>query len=231
MPRKKPIRSRTGGKKTEPLKPDAVQKKHAARIARLLAKAYPDAACELDFCNAYELLVATILAAQCTDARVNTVTPALFERYPNPTALAEATPEELEPIVKSTGFFRQKARSLSNCMGEIVERFGGEVPGSMEDLTSLPGVGRKTANVLLGSCFDTPAIVVDTHMKRLCNRLGLSQESNPEKIESELIALLPPKQRTGFSLCIPLHGRRVCKARKPLCSECVLCEDCPARES
>ncbi len=224
MPRKKPTQSR----KPAQSEPSATEKKHAARIARLLAKAYPDAACELDFRNAYELLVATILAAQCTDARVNTVTPALFETYPNPAAMAEASPEELEPIVKSTGFFRQKARSLSNCMGEIVERFAGEVPSSMEDLVSLPGVGRKTANVLLGSCFDTPAIVVDTHMKRLCNRLGLSQESNPEKIETELAALLPPKQRTGFSLCIPLHGRRVCKARKPLCSECVLCEDCPA---
>ena len=202
-------------------------KKRALRIVKALAKEYPDAQCALDFKNPYELLTATILSAQCTDARVNTVTPGLFEAYPSPREMAEAKPEELEEKIRSTGFFRQKAKSLLGCCGEIVEKFGGEVPDTMEDLTTLAGVGRKTANVVLGNCFGQPALTVDTHFKRLTARLELTSQSDPEKIEYELAELIPAGEQTAFSHRIILHGRAVCNARKPNCAECVLRKDCP----
>lgn len=202
-------------------------KKRAQRIVKALAKAYPDARCALHFKNAYELLIATILSAQCTDARVNMVTPALFNQFPDAASMAEAEPAQLETLVQSTGFFRQKAKSILACSQDIVERFAGQVPKIMDELTQLPGVGRKTANVILGNCFDVPAIMVDTHCKRLSNRLELTQQSDPDKIEYELMALIPEKDRTLFSHRIILHGRQVCHARKPNCEECVLRPDCP----
>lgn len=202
-------------------------KQRAARIVKALAKAYPDAHCALHFNNAFELLAATILSAQCTDARVNMVTPELFKQFPDAPAMARAEPAQLEKLVQSTGFFRQKAKSILACAQEIAERFGGQVPNTMEELTQLPGVGRKTANVILGNCFNIPAIMVDTHCKRLANRLELSQQSDPDKIETELMALIPDKDSTMFSHRIIQHGRQVCHARKPNCADCVLQPDCP----
>ena len=201
---------------------DTGLRRRAGRVFSLLKREYPDARCMLDHRNAYELLMATILAAQCTDARVNEVTPTLFERYPTPAALAKVKPETLEQLIRPTGFFRQKARSLASCAKEIVERFDGAIPCTMEELTSLRGVGRKTANVVLGECFATPGIVVDTHLKRVTNRMGLTKTSDPDRIESELDELTERKDRTRFSHVITFHGRAVCAARKPRCTECVI---------
>jgi len=192
----------------------------------LLKREYPDARCMLDHRDAYELLTATILAAQCTDARVNEVTPVLFKRYPTSKALAKVKPETLEELIRPTGFFRQKTRSLLSCAKDIVEKFAGEVPGTMEELTSLRGVGRKTANVVLGECFGAPGIVVDTHLKRVTNRIGLTAQSDADKIEFELNDLIARKDRTLFSHVITFHGRAVCAARKPRCGECVIRELC-----
>lgn len=200
-----------------------------ARLAHArLAQEYPDALCELDHRNAYELLAATILSAQTTDARVNLVTPALFERYPTPADLAAADPEELEEIVRSTGFYRSKARSLLGMADALVERFGGEVPGRMADLVSLPGVGRKTANVVRSVALGLPGLPVDTHVLRLSNRLGLTAETDPVKVELELNPMVPAAERGEFSLRLILHGRRVCLARTPRCEQCVLSDFCPA---
>lgn len=201
---------------------DASLRRRARRIFSVLKQEYPDARCMLDYRNAYELLMATILAAQCTDARVNEVTSTLFAKYPDPTALAKANLETLERLIRPTGFFRQKAKSLLNCAKDIVERFQGKVPGTMAELTSLGGVGRKTANVVLGECFETPGIVVDTHLKRVTNRIGLTGQSDPDKIEFELDELIARKDRTAFSHVITFHGRGVCVARKPRCTECVI---------
>jgi endonuclease-3 len=192
---------------------------------------YPGSAaelCALRHSNAYELLVATILSAQCTDDRVNSVTPQLFEAYPTPDDLAMAEPERLEALIRPTGFFRAKAASLIGMARGLVERFGGEVPTDVEDLVSLPGVGRKTANVLRSVAFDLPGLPVDTHVGRLSRRLGLTTAEDPVKVEHELNALIPAARRGAFSLRMILHGRAVCRARKPACAACALADLCPS---
>lgn len=199
-----------------------------------LAAEYPDAVCELDHRNAFELLAATILSAQSTDVRVNMVTPSLFARYPTPADLAVADPAELEEIIHSTGFFRAKARSLIGMATALVDRFGGEVPGPMRDLVSLPGVGRKTANVVRSEALGLPGLPVDTHVLRLSRRLGLTEElddaaaKDAVKVEMLLNPMVPMDQRGSFSLRLILHGRRVCFARRPRCDECVLADFCPS---
>jgi endonuclease III len=198
-----------------------------ARIAAALARLYSEARISLDFTTAWECLVATILSAQCTDKRVNQVTPRLFDEIPDARAMDAASVSRIERLILDTGFFRQKTRSLKGAARAILERFGGEVPSRMEDLVTLPGVGRKTANVLLGHVFGQPGLVVDTHVRRLAQRLGLTGESDPEKIERDLQALLEPAEWTPFSMRLILHGRTVCHARKPRCEVCVLAADCP----
>ncbi len=198
------------------------------KLQALLAKAYPEARCELAHRNAYELLVATILSAQCTDARVNQVTPAFFARFPNPQALAHASQEEVEELIKSTGFYRNKAKALLGMAKALVERHGGEVPRDMEAMVQLPGVGRKTANVVLGTAYGlATGIVVDTHVARVAQRLGLTTATDPERIEQELMAFFPKDQWIAVGHRLVLHGRYVCQARKPACSSCVLAEICP----
>ncbi|KDA53648.1 endonuclease III [Thermoanaerobaculum aquaticum] len=200
----------------------------AKKLQALLAEAYPEARCELDHRNAYELLVATILSAQCTDARVNQVTPAFFARFPDAHALAQAGQEEVEELIKSTGFYRNKAKALLGMAKALVERHGGEVPRDMEAMVKLPGVGRKTANVVLGTAYGlATGIVVDTHVARVSQRLGLTTAQDPEKIEQDLMALFPKNQWVALSHRLILHGRYVCKARKPACSSCRLAEICP----
>jgi len=202
---------------------------HAATVLARLLERYPDAHCALDFRNPYELLCATILSAQCTDKRVNLVTPVLFARYPEAAALAAAKPEELEEIIRSTGFFRSKAKSLVGMAQALVERHGGKVPDDMAALLVLPGVGRKTANVVLGDAFDRrEGIVVDTHVTRVGNRLGLTKESDAVKIEQALMPLFPREQWTKISHLLIEHGRQVCDARKPRCGECILADVCPS---
>jgi endonuclease-3 len=190
----------------------------------------PEAKVELSHRSPWELLVATILSAQCTDERVNQVTPALFKRYKTPSDLAHAKLPELEAIIRSTGFFKSKARNLVACGQAVATRFNARVPDRMEDLVTLPGVGRKTANVLLGQAFGHPAIVVDTHVKRVANRLDLTSSDDPVQIEHDLQELLPSSQWTGVSQRLLLHGRYVCVARKPLCGRCPIYEDCDAEE-
>jgi len=187
----------------------------------------PEAVVELQHRTPFELLVATILSAQCTDARVNGVTPTLFTRYPGPQELAEAKPLELETIIRPTGFYRSKANSLIRCSQALITQFQGKVPETMEELTTLPGIGRKTANVMLGTCFHKPAIIVDTHVKRVANRLQFTASTDPTTIEYDLQALLPQKDWIGGSQRILLHGRYVCVARKPKCESCVIYDDCP----
>lgn len=198
------------------------------KLQVLLAEAYPEARCELNHRNAYELLVATILSAQCTDARVNQVTPAFFARFPNAQALAQASQEEVEALIRSTGFYRNKAKALLGMAKALVERHGGEVPRDMEAMVQLPGVGRKTANVVLGTAYGlATGIVVDTHVARVAQRLGLTTEDDPERIEQDLMALFPKDQWVALGHRLVLHGRYVCTARKPACSSCVLAEMCP----
>jgi endonuclease-3 len=203
-------------------------KGRAKEVHRRLAEEYPEALCELDHETPYQLLAATILSAQCTDARVNMVTPALFRRYPTPHDLAGADLGELEEIVRSTGFYASKARNLVGMAQRLVEVYEGEVPGAMEDLTSLPGVGRKTANVVRSVALDLPGLPVDTHVLRLSNLLGLTEQTDPVKVEHELSPMVPAQERGEFSLRLILHGRRVCIARRPQCSECVLADICPS---
>jgi endonuclease-3 len=213
--------------KTKPRTPKGRARETAAR----LAADYPGTAkelCALQHNNPFELLAATILSAQTTDERVNMVTPAVFAKYPTPADLAGADPGELEEIVKSTGFFRSKTKSLIGMAAGLEERFGGEVPTAIEDLVTLPGVGRKTANVIRSVDFDLPGLPVDTHVGRLSRRLGLTQETDPVKAEFALDALLPPAEWGSFSLRLILHGRRVCYARKPDCPNCVLNDFCPS---
>ena len=205
----------------------ADERKRAARILATLSRAYPEAGVHLKFGNPFELLAATILAAQCTDERVNQVTPALFRKFPDAARLAKARQEQLEEMVRSTGFFRNKAKSLLGMSRALTERFEGQVPQTIEELVSIPGVGRKTANVLLGACFGRPAIVVDTHLKRVTARLGLAFDEDPDKIELELQELVPERDRTRFSWVIGEHGRRMCAARKPRCPECPVRDLCP----
>ncbi|HET9625420.1 MAG TPA: endonuclease III [Kofleriaceae bacterium] len=201
----------------------------AAAIAAALAKLWPDAVVELDHKNAYQLLAATILAAQSTDKLINTVTPALFAKYPTPTALAKADPGELEPMIFSTGFYRNKAKSLIGMARAVVERHGGKVPETMAELVELPGVARKTANVVLGSALGkNEGVVVDTHVSRLAPRLGLTTESDPVKIEQDLMKLVPRDQWSIFAHRLIWHGRRVCHAKKPDCEHCTLAPLCPS---
>ncbi len=190
--------------------------------------AYPEALCELDHSNAFELLGATILSAQCTDARVNMVTPALYARYPDPQTLAGADPAELEDIIRSTGFYQTKAKNLIAMAHALLDRFGGEVPTDLDDLVTLPGVGRKTGNVVRVVVFGLPGLPVDTHVGRVSRRLGLTQHDDPVKVEHELGSFLPPIEWGPFSLRTILHGRRVCDAKKPQCGECVLEDLCPS---
>lgn len=198
-------------------------------ILRLLHAEYPDAHCELNFTNPLELLVATILSAQCTDERVNQVTPALFARYPDARALAEADTAELEEIIRSTGFYRNKAKNIQSAARRLVEVYDGQVPADMDQLLTLGGVARKTANVVLGNAFGiAEGVVVDTHVKRLATRLGLTEESAPEKIERDLMALAPRAEWILLSHLLVFHGRRVCFARKPNCPGCVINHLCPS---
>jgi endonuclease-3 len=202
--------------------------KSPAETRRIMAKLwtqYPNADTELQYSTPYELLVATILSAQCTDERVNQVTPALFKRYPNARSLARATTDELEPQIQSTGFFRAKSRSLLGMASEIVERHGGEVPKTMAELVELPGVGRKTANVVLGHALGVPGLPVDRHVLRVSNRIGIARSDDPEVVEQQLCAAMPPAEWTRTSDTLILHGRRICKPR-PLCERCVVRSDC-----
>ncbi len=189
---------------------------------------YPDAHCELDFTTPLELLVATILSAQCTDRRVNQVTPVLFARYRSAADYAEADPEELEGIIRSTGFYRSKARNIIGLGRKLCDEHGGEVPRRLEDLVKLPGVGRKTANVVLGNAFGIPGLTVDTHFGRLVRRFGMTRETDPVKVEHEIAALFPPKEWTMLSHRLIWHGRRVCHARRPACGACDVRHLCPS---
>ena len=210
--------------------PPADLRKRAQSVARTLQAALPEAKVELSHKSPWELLVATILSAQCTDQRVNQVTPVLFKRYKTPSELARARLPELEQIIRSTGFFKTKAKNLVACAHAITTQFGERVPDRMEDLVTLPGVGRKTANVLLGQAFGQPAIVVDTHVKRVSNRLRLTASDDPDQIEQDLQHLLPASQWTGVSQRLLLHGRYICVARNPLCGRCPIYDDCDAKE-
>jgi endonuclease-3 len=202
--------------------------RRARRINRELAALYPDAHCELDFTTPLELLVATILSAQCTDRRVNMVTPVLFARYHNAADYASAEREDVEKIIQSTGFFRAKTTSIIGLGQALCDRFGGEVPSTLRDLVTLPGVGRKTANVVLGNAFGVPGITVDTHFARLSRRFGWTTQTDPVKIESEVGALIPRAEWTMLSHRLIWHGRRVCHARRPACGVCTLARLCPS---
>ncbi len=204
------------------------EKRHAAKVLRRLSKAYPDATCALNYESPLQLLVATILSAQCTDKRVNLVTADLFRKYPSATELARVTLTKLEKAIQSTGFFRNKAKNIKACCQQLVDDYDGAVPEDLARLVTLPGVGRKTANVVMGTAFHVPTgVVVDTHVGRNSQRLGLSSESNPEKIERDLMRLLPKREWIDFSHRMILHGRQVCKARKPACESCSLSDICP----
>ena len=202
----------------------------AEAIARRLARAYPRATCSLDFETPFQLLIATILSAQCTDRRVNQVTGDLFSRWPTAAALAAAPPRALESVIRSTGFFRAKAKSILGCCRGLVERHGGDVPRTLDDLVRLPGVGRKTANVVLGSAFgEASGVVVDTHVGRLSRRLGLTRHTDAVRAERDLVALLPRRHWIAFSHRLIEHGRTVCSARAPRCDTCVLAVLCPRK--
>ena len=209
------------------IEPAAEKKSRARRIVRKLFATHPDAKCALDFTTPFELLCATVLSAQCTDERVNKVTPDLFRKYPDACELAGARPADVEKIIRSTGFYQAKSRSLLGLSAALCDAHGGQVPRKMEDLVELPGVGRKTANVVLGNAYDTPGLVVDTHVSRVSQRLELTAQTDPVKIEAELMTLVPKKDWTRFSHAMIFHGRRICVARKPKCEECPLFDDCP----
>ena len=216
----------TASRRTKRLAP---ARERAPEIYDKLAAEYPDAKCALDHRNPYELLVATILSAQCTDKRVNMVTPALFAKYPDASALSVAKPEELEEMIRSTGFFRNKTKSLLGMSAKVAEAHAGDIPDSMDALVKLPGVGRKTANVVLGNAFDrNEGVVVDTHVTRLSQRLALSRETDPVKIEQDLMSLYPRERWTMLSHLLISHGRAVCDARKPRCEACVVSHLCPS---
>jgi len=204
------------------------KKVRAKLIYRQLSKNYPNVRCELDYKNAFQLLVATVLSAQCTDKRVNQTTPALFKKYPNPQKMAKADLRDIQKLVKSTGFFRAKAKNIKGLSNKIMEDFDGKVPSNLEDLITLPGVGRKTANVVLGHAFGIPGITVDTHFGRLSRRFGWSKQSNPVKVEFEVGELIPEKEWTNLSQRMIWHGRRVCHSRKPACGACALAKLCPS---
>jgi len=213
-----------------PSKPDDSSSQPSARpidFAKRLQKLYPDARCALNHETPWQLLIATILSAQCTDVRVNLVTPALFKRYPGAKAMAEADRAELEKLIQSTGFYRNKAANILACCKTLVDKHHGEVPRTLEELTPLGGVGRKTANVVLGNAYGIPGLPVDTHVGRLSRRMGLTTQTDPVKVEKELMEELPPKEWTLFSLRMIDHGRAVCFARKPQCASCDLADICP----
>ena len=202
--------------------------RRARKIHRILTEFYPDARCELNFANPFELLVATVLSAQTTDVRVNQVTEELFARFPTPEALAKATITEVEEIIRSTGFFRAKARNIVALAGKLVDTYNGEVPATREELVTLPGTGRKTAHVVLGNAFDTPGLTVDTHVGRLSRRLGWTQHQDPLNIEHDVVRLFPRKELTMLSHRLIFHGRRICKARSPRCEACPITSLCPS---
>jgi endonuclease-3 len=211
-----------------PIESKTRRRERALEIHRRLTDAFPEALCALHHRNAFELLAATILSAQCTDERVNQVTPALFREFPDARSLARGPLERVEELVKTTGFFRAKARNLVAMAQALVERHGGEVPGRLEDLVQLAGVGRKTANVVLGNCFGVPGLTVDTHMQRVNQRLGLVSSDDAAKIERELMEIIPEAEWTNWSHRIILHGRATCEARNPNCAECLVGDLCPA---
>ena len=203
------------------------KKKHASKIVKALGKSYPDAKCALHYENAYQLLVATILAAQCTDERVNKVTPEFFKQYPKPSELTKATQEEVEALVKSTGFYRAKATNLRGMAAAVVADHDGEIPETLEELVKLPGVGRKTASVVLGNVHGIASgVVVDTHVKRISQLMGLTESKNPDRIERDLIQLLPKEEWINFSHRMIDHGRAICIARRPKCVECPILKHC-----
>ena len=207
---------------------DAAGKKLTAEIYRRLFEVYGQCRCSLHYSTPHELLVATVLSAQCMDKRVNLVTPELFRRYPDVAAFAAARQEEVENIIRPVGFFRHKAESIIKASRGIMERFGGEVPSNMDDLVTLSGIGRKTANVILGDAFEVPGFPVDTHVNRVLNRIGIAGSALPEKIERRINAWLPPEQWANFSHMLILHGRETCMARKPACGRCPLVDVCVA---
>jgi len=225
-PRAKPTAKRTKRKTTTRLR-GMDDTKRARAMIEVLTGEYPEAHCQLNFSSAFELLIATILAAQCTDAMVNRVTETLFKTYPTPRSFLDAPAEEIEKAVFKTGFYRNKTKSIKKCCQTLVDEFGGEVPSTMEELLTLGGVGRKTANCVLGNVFQIPGIVVDTHVKRLSNRMGFSTQSNPDKIETDLNEIVPKDEWTHFSHLMADHGRSFCDARKPLCDECPVEHLCP----
>jgi len=204
------------------------KKVRAKAIYRQLTKNYPNVRCELDYNSAFQLLVATVLSAQCTDKRVNQTTPALFKKYPNPKKMAKADLKDIQRLVKSTGFFRAKAKNIKGLSNKIMEEFDGDVPSNLDDLITLPGVGRKTANVVLGYAFGIPGITVDTHFGRLSRRFGWSKQNNPVKVEFEVGDLIAEKEWTNLSQRMIWHGRRVCHSRKPACGACPLAKLCPS---
>ena len=210
--------------------PSSDHRKRLRAIAETLERTMQHPKMELDHRSPWELLVATILSAQCTDQRVNQVTPSLFQRYRTATEMAEADLPELEELIRSTGFFKNKAKHLVACGKAVTERFGTQVPRTMEELITLPGVGRKTANVILGNAFGQPSVVVDTHVKRVAKRLGLTKSDNPDLVEQDLQQLMPKSQWTAFSQRLLLHGRYVCLARKPQCRTCQVYRYCPWKE-
>ena len=224
--KKKPAKRPARGKRRAPAKPTP---QYAEMFYDRLIANYPNAHCALDFQTPFQLLIATILSAQCTDKRVNMVTPALFKRYPTPASLAAAKPEELEEMIKSTGFFRNKTKSLIGMSAAVAEFHNGSIPKDMDALVKLPGVGRKTANVILGNAFDTnEGVVVDTHVARLSQRLGFTKHTDPVKIEQDLMKLFPREQWTMLSHLLIEHGRQICEARRPKCEECFLNDICPS---
>lgn len=208
--------------------PSTALVRRARAVNRALADVHPEARCELDYATPYQLLVATVLSAQCTDVRVNQVTPGLFARWPDAAAMAAAPQEELEEVIRSTGFYRAKARSILELSADIVDKHGGDVPGRLRDLVTLRGVGRKTANVVLGNAFDVPGITVDTHMGRLARRLGLTVNEDPEAVERDLMALIERREWTLWSHRVIFHGRRRCMARNPQCGSCEIAALCPS---
>ena len=225
-PRRGGARIGTASARTE--SPTALVRR-ARKINRVLAETYPDAHCELDFESPFQLIVAVVLSAQCTDVRVNLTTPALFARYPTAEEMAVADPTELEELIRPTGFYRNKAKSLLGLSVAVRDRFGGAVPGTLEELVTLPGVGRKTANVVLGNAFGIPGITVDTHFGRLARRFGWTEEEDPVKVEHIVGALFPRQEWTMLSHRMIFHGRRVCHSRRPACGACPVAALCPSR--
>ncbi|PYT98205.1 MAG: endonuclease III [Acidobacteria bacterium] len=227
----KPARSARATTAAKPVRASGTDPQRVAAILAKLDQAYPNATCELNHKNAFELLIATILSAQCTDVRVNQVTETLFKKYPDAKAFAYANPSELEQEIRPTGFFRNKTKSVMGASKAILDKFGGEVPRTMEEILTLPGVARKTANVVLGTAYGIPSgVVVDTHVQRITNRLDLTRNEDPKKIEQDLMQVIPKDKWILFSHQIIWHGRRICQARKPKCVECNLESLCYAKD-